>query len=625
MVTVITRPMERQVKQVVDESKAALTPSRKRRPLVHLPAVLSPGLALCVLAYSLDARADATETLVYNVPKASSATSLQQNPIALTQGTDAALYGISGGATGQAIPFDGSVFSLAMCASYSYRTVAPFTAGEEIISGVVEGPDGALYGSVAGKTGARCTRVDNGLLCGDSFVFRVSKAGKLDILHTFDQSGSVGGPVLVAADLTVYGTTYYGGVTTTDANGLGVVYKIDSTGAYSIVYDFGTDGGQHGRHPQSRLVRDADGNLYGTCAGDRLAPGTTPGTVFKITPSGTLSILASFNGGTVGSLPSNLLLAKNGKLYGMARGGDGSVFELPLSGNPSKLHSLLAATDGGVGNASASLRFGIEGANSLIEGADGKLYGIADAAGPGGYGTLFSLVPNDGTFSVVYSFKGGSDGGTPVSVVQVADGSFYGTVLAGGANSNLGGIFRVDLTSPPSLEACSTGGVSGTGGSGSGGAAHGGATASGGVPDGGASGNSGGAASASGGLDGTSASGGAVAIGGSSAELGGAPSVAGAGGVPEGGEGGVPTEGGAGGALGGMVGGAMGVTGGSSARGGAAARGGTDNVSTGGSDSGCGCAVVGARRYPIGLAVYAGLALAVLRRRRRASGGARDK
>jgi uncharacterized repeat protein (TIGR03803 family) len=159
------------------------------------------------------------------------------------------------------------------------------------------------------------------------------------------------------------------------------------------------------------------------------------GTVFKLTPGGTLTTLHSFGSTGDGADPyaGGLLQAADGNFYGTtARGGAhygaGTVFKIGAAGNFSRVYSFCSqphCTDGAYPY------------SGLVQGTDGNFYGTTTRGGAHGYGTVFELTP-EGTLTTLHSF-GGADGAFPsATLVQGTDGAFYGTTTDGG----IGGIFN---------------------------------------------------------------------------------------------------------------------------------------------------------------------------------------
>jgi uncharacterized repeat protein (TIGR03803 family) len=188
---------------------------------------------------------------------------------------------------------------------------------------------GAVYSiTVATQTtGETCTVAGgSGTVGSANTVLRLTLSGTETVIHSFGDTGDgvdPSGTLLQASDGYLYGMTYQGG-----ANDLGTVFKIDpASGSESILYSFNVV--PVAARPGAGLVQANDGNFYGTTT----QGGTRGnGTIFKLTPSGTESVLWSFGTGSDGYLPEgNLVQADNGSLYGLAVAGGangiGAIFE----------------------------------------------------------------------------------------------------------------------------------------------------------------------------------------------------------------------------------------------------------------------------------------------------------
>lgn len=80
----------------------------------------------------------------------------------------------------------------------------------------------------------------------------------------------------------------------------------------------------------------------------------------------------------------------------------------------------------------------------LLKATDGNFYGTTSSGGASGNGTIFRISA-DGTFTNLYSFTGGTDGGNPlIELTQGYDGNLYGTTQFGGSE-NFGTVFRITL------------------------------------------------------------------------------------------------------------------------------------------------------------------------------------
>ena len=199
----------------------------------------------------------------------------------------------------------------------------------------------------------------------------------------------------------------------------------------SVLYSFtgGTDGGS----PGAGLIQGSDGNFYGTT---QVGGASGYGTVFKVTPAGVETVLYSFGGGTDGSYP----------YAGLTQGADGNFYGTTEQGGANSLGTIFKVTPAGVETVLWTFGGGTDGHNpygTLIQGADGNFYGTTFQGGTNNHGTIFEITPA-GIETVLYSFGGVpyTDGWFPQGgLIQGADGNFYGTTEAGGANG-YGTVFK---------------------------------------------------------------------------------------------------------------------------------------------------------------------------------------
>jgi uncharacterized repeat protein (TIGR03803 family) len=206
-----------------------------------------------------------------------------------------------------------------------------------------------------------------------------------------------------------------------------------------ILYSF--TGSADGGYPQSGLVADSKGNLYGTTSQGGSGAYCHCGTIFELIPGAngtwTESVLHSFGASsTDGTSPfSQPVFDSKGNLYGTTSFGganfQGTVYELsPANGGwiESVLYTFTGGADGG----------SIDTSRLTID-RSGNLYGVTNSGGVFGFGVVFELSPgSNGTWTekVLHSFTGGDDGGNPYasSVVLDSSGSLYGTARGGGAH-----------------------------------------------------------------------------------------------------------------------------------------------------------------------------------------------
>ena len=300
-------------------------------------------------------------------------------------------------------------------------------------------------------------------------AFELAPNGKETILHNFlatrdDGDNPRGGFVADAAG-NLYGTTIEGG-----SGNSGTVYKLTRKGSETILWNFkaGTDGAG----PYGDLVWDKQGNLYGTTIGGGQAPNCTNcGTVFKLAPDGTETVLHAFNNypGDGADPIAAPIRDKQGNLYGTTyyggnkscgQYGCGTVFKVAPDGSETMLYAFCAK---------ANCVDGASPAGALIMDTQGNLYGTTTAGGretacgdegSQGCGTVFKLTPS-GKETVLFSFNGFAQGAYPYSnLISDNEGNFYGTTNLGGAY-NQGTVFKLSAKGKETVLYSFTGGTDG--------------------------------------------------------------------------------------------------------------------------------------------------------------------
>jgi uncharacterized repeat protein (TIGR03803 family) len=285
---------------------------------------------------------------------------------------------------------------------------------------------------------------------GDGFVYKLDGAGKYTVLYTFRHAQ---GPFRPEGELVrdsqgnLYGTTQYGGTAK-----LGALYKLDSAGNLSVLYSFpgaGTDLLPAG--PNSGVIRDSAGNLYGTTAYGGMA-----GLVYRVDSSGRETTLCRFPPSAGGTFPGALAIGPGGDLYGTTYAGGaanaGVIYKVDSTGHETVLHTFTGATDGSSPDSQGVV---LDSAGNLYGGTVGG--GIA--SGTAGFGVIYK-VDSSGQQTVLHTFTGGADGGVPSGVVRDSAGNLYGDTLLGGA-SGAGGVFRLDSSGQETVLHNFTGGSDG--------------------------------------------------------------------------------------------------------------------------------------------------------------------
>lgn len=311
--------------------------------------------------------------------------------------------------------------------------VCSFTSNNFAGPYLLQGSNGNLYGTMPTESTS-------------GEIFQIGASGVKSALTTLTgTTGAAMGTTVIhgmiqASDGNLYGVTSGGG-----SSNFGTVFQISVSGTFTSLTSFtGTTGAVLGSSPMTRLVEDANGDLWGTTQSGG-AGGF--GTVFKISKTGTFTNIVQFTG-TTGAFPgtspnSNLLLASDGNFYGTTTsggaGGFGTVYRVAPDGTFTSLVSFTSLSGAFLGSSPTS---------NLVQGSDGHLYGTSNAGGTGsGYGTVYRVALPSGAFTTLVSFTGTTGvaiGTTPHGALrQGADGYFYGTTTAGGLYG-MGTVFRVN-------------------------------------------------------------------------------------------------------------------------------------------------------------------------------------
>jgi len=307
------------------------------------------------------------------------------------------------------------------------------TGKEKVLHSFTGVPDGTApaFGLISDPAGNHYGTAQQGGTSNGGVVFMLDTTGKETILHSFagapDGANPVGGLVRDSQG-NLYGTTEAGGESTCPWT-CGTVFKIDAAGSETILHSFN---GYDGQFPESGVILDAAGNLFGTA---ETGGGSGYGTVFKVDAvTGEETVLHAFSGGADGIGPWAGLVLDGTDLYGATsiggRFNDGTVFKVDATGKETVLHNFAGGADG------------VEPLSSLIHDAAGKLYGTTFYGGAFGQGIVFKL-DTTGKETVLHTFTGGADGANPSGrLIQDAAGNLYGGTNGGGAFGR-GVVFKI--------------------------------------------------------------------------------------------------------------------------------------------------------------------------------------
>lgn len=355
-----------------------------------------------------------------------------------------------GGASGGGDAGYGTIFRLrSVNGSWVFTTLYSFQGGNDGASPgtVVVGPDGLLYGATTEGGGDGC----GGVGCGTIFSLRPPSRActsalcpwSENVLYRFQGSPDAAVPATTATVVfdqagNIYGSTVFGG-----DNNLGAVYELTkSSGSWagSVIYSF--TGSDDGNQPNSPLIFDDAGNLYGTAFG----VGPSLGSVYELSPSDsgwTENTLYDFQDGDDGAHPSaGVIFDDSGNLFGVTQEGGvgtgGVFFELTPNGlfwDFSTQYSFTGPLFGGPNS-------------SLIMDAKGNLYGTTYLDGQYNRGAAFKLAlkvnGDEWIYTSLQDFTGGTDGGYPIGgLLRDANGNLYGTASSGGAHYDYGVVFQI--------------------------------------------------------------------------------------------------------------------------------------------------------------------------------------
>lgn len=313
--------------------------------------------------------------------------------------------------------------------------LAGSTDGAHPSAGLVLDSEGNLYGTTV--QGGIDYATNSG---GHGTLFKITPQGVETVLYAFCLNGCSDGELpfsqlILGADGDLYGTAGGGA-----SNG-GIAYKMTTAGAETVLYSFKaatTDA----VGPQAGVIQDSAGNLYGTADG---GGNNSFGAIFKITPEGAETVLYSFcsvntasENCTDGSYPSTgLIWGADGNIYGATGSGGlhdlGTLFKMTPAGTLTVMHSFCGeaivpgCTDGA------------EPIGPLLQASDGNFYGMTHGGGANNWGSIYKITPT-GVETTIFSFQADNNTNTTsldptAGLVQGLDGNFYAMTDPGGTSS----------------------------------------------------------------------------------------------------------------------------------------------------------------------------------------------
>lgn len=307
----------------------------------------------------------------------------------------------------------------------SFEIVYSFTGGSDgsnPAAGVVSDKHGNLYGTTSGN------------------VYELPASGGERTIYTFEGGKDANTPAarLLIRNRRLYGTSIVGG-----RHGGGTVFKIKANGREEVLHSFCSEPGcSDGQFPSASLLQDADGNLYGTARyGGAHSTQNRGGVIFKMAPGRAETVLYSFcaqpDCADGNDAANSIVRDVAGNIYGTTAGGGidnpncidgcGTIFRLTPDGALTVLYSFCSQTN---------CSDGFDPLGGPVLDSTGNLYGSASFGGAIGCshlgcGVIYRLAP-DGTYSVLYAFKGGKQGQWPLGELAIdAGGNLYGAADGG--------------------------------------------------------------------------------------------------------------------------------------------------------------------------------------------------
>ncbi len=330
----------------------------------------------------------------------------------VVQSAAGGLYGATnfGGSNGLGTVFKINAQTLTVLHNFASADGSPSQGG------IIQGSDGNFYG----------TSLNDGA-DGSGTVYKITPGGAFTVLHNFTRSGGEGGnpyaPLMQASNGKFYGTTWDGG-----SFDHGTIFEVTSSGTFTTIYEFCLSNPNtcpDGYNVEGALVEGSDGNLYGMTArgGDPscyLNGYIGCGTVFRITAAGALTTLHNFEGPDGAGPVSALIQGTDGNFYGVTQysgansgcfQGCGTVFNMTPAGTLTTLYNF--CSDAGCTDGHAPL-------SGLTQDTNGTFYGSTADGGVNNDGTVYSLAMGLGPFVKTNPTVGAA--GRTVNILGTTDG-----------------------------------------------------------------------------------------------------------------------------------------------------------------------------------------------------------
>jgi uncharacterized repeat protein (TIGR03803 family) len=335
---------------------------------------------------------------------------------------------------------DGNFYGTSNINTSNEFIISPSGGGEGVLATAPLGSACEWSGGFGGWYGGLVLGLDGNFYgaCGewDFDQQGIYFAGGFSQIYSFENGqANYPNPLVLGTDGNLYGTTTDGGTA-----GYGTVFRLTPSGMLTVLHNFTGSPGNDGANPEGPLALGSDGNFYGTTAtGGTVDTDGAAGTFYRISPSGQYKLIYVFPPSTLGGIGLN-------PAAGVTEGLDGNYYGTTFSGGTSNQGTIFKITSAGKIAYLHYFSSTTDSAQSpmlpLTLGSDGSFYGVSISFASGGYGpeSLFRITPKGvykdlyNGFTVPYTCDADSIGCLPSSpLFQHPSGIFYGTTQQGGA------------------------------------------------------------------------------------------------------------------------------------------------------------------------------------------------